>query len=122
MLQEGATSVWEAYDPRQTGAEHFAMYGSPYGKSLCHAWGSGPILLLCRYVAGVSLTRGGFRVAPNPGRYRSFDATVPVGDGEVSVKYENGVFTVHTTAPGGVFFDGKTETALKVGKNYRFKS
>lgn len=122
MLQEGATSVWEAYDPRQTGAEHFAMYGSPYGKSLCHAWGSGPILLLCRYVAGVSLTRGGFRVAPNPGRYRSFDATVPVGNGEVSVKYESGVFTVHTTAPGGVFFDGKTETALEVGKNYRFKS
>ncbi|MBQ9552477.1 MAG: hypothetical protein IJU96_06895 [Clostridia bacterium] len=121
MLQEGATSVWEAYDPRQSGAEHFAMYGSPYGKSLCHAWGSGPILLLCRYVAGVSLTQsGGFRVAPKPGHYRSFDATVPVENGEVSVKYENGVFTVHTTAPGGVFFDGRVETALDVGKEYTF--
>ena len=121
MLKEGATSVWEAYDPRQTGAEHFAMYGSPYGKSLCHAWGSGPILLLCRYVAGVSLTRGGFRVAPNPGHYQSFDATVPVGNGEVKVTYRNGVFTVRTTAPGGVFCDGKTETVLEIGKNYRFE-
>ena len=41
-------------------------------------------------------------------------------NGEVSVKYENGVFTVHTTAPGGVFFDGRVETALDVGKEYTF--
>ena len=121
MLQEDATSVWEAYDPRQSGAEHFAMYGSPYGKSLCHAWGSGPILLLCRYVAGVSLTGGGrFRVAPNPGHYCSFEATVPVGDGTVTVSYQNGVVTVCATVPGGTFCDREKETPLKAGKSYRF--
>ncbi len=122
MLREGATSVWEAYDPTQTGAEHYAMYGSPYGKSLCHAWGSGPILLLCRYVAGVKQTGpdGAFRVAPAPGRYTSFEATVPVGDGEVRVSYQAPACTVRADAPGGVFFDGKTETPLEAGKTYTF--
>lgn len=123
MLKEGATSVWEAYDPAQTGAAHYAMYGSPFGKSLCHAWGSGPILLLCRYVAGVKQTAVGgasFRVAPNPGRYRSFSATVPVGAGEVRLSWQKPTMTVCASAPGGVFFDGRSETALETGKQYTF--
>ena len=49
MLAEGATSFWEAYDPRQNNAEHYAMYGRKYGKSLCHAWGAAPLYLLGRY-------------------------------------------------------------------------
>ena len=124
MLREGATSVWEAYDPREKGAAHYAMYGSPYGKSLCHAWGSGPILLLCRYVAGVApVSVGGdaFRVAPSPGRYRSFSATVPVGTGEVVLSYQKPTFTVRSSVPGGVFFDGKEETPLEAGVTYTFK-
>ncbi|MCR5040548.1 MAG: hypothetical protein K6C36_00460 [Clostridia bacterium] len=123
MLREGATSVWEAYDPTQTGSEHYAMYGSPYGKSLCHAWGSGPILLLCRYVAGVKPTGVGgktFRVAPAPGSYRAFSMAVPVGDGNIVVTYDAPTVTVCASVPGGVFFDGKTETPLKAGKTYSF--
>ncbi len=124
MLREGATSVWEAYDPNASGAAHYAMYGSPYGKSLCHAWGSGPILLLCRYVAGVRLTDAGgktFRVAPDPGTYKDFTATVPVGAGEVELSYKKPFCTVRATAPGGVFADGENETPLEPGKTYTFK-
>lgn len=123
MLKEGATAVWEAYDPTQSGAEHYAMYGAPFGKSLCHAWGSGPILLLCRYVAGVKPTGVGgkaFRVAPHPGRYRAFSATVPVGDGNVVLTYEEPTVTVCASAPGGIFVSGKTETLLEAGKTYTF--
>ena len=36
MLKEGATSFWEKYNPEETGIRHLAMYGRPYGKSLCH--------------------------------------------------------------------------------------
>ena len=120
MLQEGAVSVWEAYDPAQHGAQHYAMYGSPYGKSLCHAWGCGPILLLCRYVAGVSLSGGVFRVVPNPGRYTSFTAKVPVGGGEVVLDYKKPNITVTASAPGGVFVHGNTETPLRAGRRYTF--
>nr|GFC72823.1 hypothetical protein [Tanacetum cinerariifolium] len=40
MLDLGATSFWEEYDPAKKGAEHYSMYGRPFGKSLCHAWGA----------------------------------------------------------------------------------
>ena len=121
MLQAGATSVWEAYDPDEQGAEHYAMYGSAYGKSLCHAWGSGPILLLCRYCAGVEyLGPSAFRVSPRPGRYAAFNARVPVGEGEVTVEYRKPVITVRASVPGGVFFDGAAETALAPDETYTF--
>ena len=122
MLEQGATSVWEAFDPRQTGAEHYAMYGSPYGKSLCHAWGSGPILLFCRFIAGVKTASAGktFRVAPTPGHWQSFSVTVPVGEGAVLISYNAPEVTVRASVPGGVFSDGKKETPLEAGKTYSF--
>ncbi|MBV5342283.1 alpha-rhamnosidase, partial [bacterium] len=46
MIREGATSFWEKYNPTDKGTQHLAMYGRPYGKSLCHAWGASPIYLL----------------------------------------------------------------------------
>ena len=46
MIREGATSFWEKYNPTDKGAQHLAMYGRPYGKSLCHAWGASPYLFI----------------------------------------------------------------------------
>ncbi len=121
MLAEGATSVWEAYDPTQRGAEHYAMYGSDFGKSLCHAWGSGPILLLSRYCAGVFPTSIGgktFRVQPDPGKYRAFEAQVPVGNGSVRITYSAPELTVCADVPGGTLVVEGRETALEPGKRY----
>ena len=65
MLREGATSFWEKYNPEySTGlaplpdgasprAPHLTMYGRPYGKSLCHAWGASPLYLIGRYYLGI---------------------------------------------------------------------
>ena len=46
MLDKGAVTFWEEYNPEETGAEMYSMYGDPYGKSLCHAWGASPIYLV----------------------------------------------------------------------------
>ena len=87
------------------------MYGRRYGCSLCHAWGSGPIYLLGRYCLGVCPTDTGyktFRVEPNPGKYRYFQGTVPLPQGEVSVTYRDGRITVVAGAEGGTLcFNGK---------------
>jgi len=82
------------------------MYGDPYGRSLCHAWGSGPIYLLGRYVAGVCPTSVGYEtfvVAPQPGSYKQFTATVPLPEGSVTVSYDAAAQSVTATAthPGG---------------------
>lgn len=105
MLRMGATSVWEAYDPAVKGKAHYAMYNEPYGKSLCHAWGCGPICFLGKFVAGVRPTSAGYttwEVCPNPGMYRSFRATVPLPEGKVQVNYENGKISVLSNCGGGV--------------------
>lgn len=88
MLALGATSFWEAYDPTQSGAEHFAMYGRPYGKSLCHAWSAGPILLYGKYYLGVRPTAPGyarFEVSPQLGGLGKIKGTIPTPDGQIHV-------------------------------------
>ena len=111
MLENGATSAWEEYDPEKSGSEHFAMYGDKYGRSLCHAWGAGPILLLGRYIAGVRPTAVGstkYDVTPSPGRYKEFRAVVPIADGIVSIIYKDGEVQVFSDVPGGTLkFKGR---------------
>lgn len=46
MLDLGATTFWEGFDPSARGSEHWEFYKRPFGKSLCHAWGSAPVFLL----------------------------------------------------------------------------
>ncbi|MBQ4388285.1 MAG: alpha-rhamnosidase [Prevotella sp.] len=88
MLHEGATSFWEKYVPAETGTQHLAMYGRPYGKSLCHAWGASPVYLLGRYFLGVRPTRPGyeeFEVRPHLGDLDWMEGDVPTPKGLVHV-------------------------------------
>jgi hypothetical protein len=67
MLDMGATTMWEQFDPAVPVPEAYAMYGGAYPKSLCHAWSAGPIYFLGRYAMGVSPTSPGwetYRVEP----------------------------------------------------------
>lgn len=86
MLREGATSFWEKYVPEDKGTEHLAMYGRPYGKSLCHAWGASPIYLIGRYYLGVEPVKAGyaeFSITPDLGGLKWMEGTVPTPDGEI---------------------------------------
>jgi len=88
MLKLGATSFWEEYDPTKSGSAVYAMYGRPFGKSLCHAWGASPIYLLGKYYLGVKPTSPGYQtylVEPNLGGLKWMEGTVPTPNGEVKV-------------------------------------
>ena len=116
MLENGATSAWEEFDPNQSGVEHYAMYGDKFGRSLCHAWGAGPILLLGRYIAGVRPTSVGsttYEVAPSPGRYKDFKAVVPIADGTVTVICRNGKVQAFSDVPGGLLRYEGQETSIE---------
>lgn len=119
MKALGATSIWEQFDPTETGTEHYTMYGKPYDRSLCHAWGSGPILILGKYIAGVKVTSEGgktYEVRPCPGIYKHFTATVPLEGGKITVKYgENGV-TVFSTRDGGKLIFAEKEYVIEKNK------
>ncbi|MBE6797137.1 MAG: alpha-rhamnosidase [Ruminococcaceae bacterium] len=104
MLKLGATTIWEIFNPDENAAEHYAMYSKPFGRSLCHAWGGGPIYLLGRFCAGVYPTSAGyktFRVEPIKGNFNNFEAVVPVNNGEVSVKLDEKSITVISNVDGG---------------------
>lgn len=117
MVKLGATTVWEAFDPTVEGARHYEMYGSKYGKSLCHAWGSGPILLLGKYVCGIAPTSFGtetFVVRPTPGIYREFSALFPIGKGTVKIDFDGTHYKVIADRDGGIFIkDGQEYPLIK---------
>ncbi|WP_455585369.1 alpha-L-rhamnosidase-related protein [Bacteroides sp.] len=88
MLREGATTFWEKYNPQETGVQHLEMYGRPYGKSLCHAWGASPIYLLGKYYLGVTPVKEGyreFRIAPDLGGLKWMEGKVPTPGGDIYV-------------------------------------
>jgi alpha-L-rhamnosidase len=88
MLKLGATSFWEEYNPSKKGAEHYAMYGREFGKSLCHAWGASPIYLLGKYYLGVKPTSPGYAtyvVEPKLGGLQWMQGKVPTPGGDIEL-------------------------------------
>ena len=119
MLDLGATTVWEEFDPTLSGAAHYAMYGGKYQKSLCHAWGASPIYLLGKYFLGVRETAPGyasFEVSPQLGGFGFIEGTIPVRDGEVSVYLSGETLRVTATVPGGTLRFGGETRALVPGE------
>lgn len=88
MLKLGATSFWEEYNPDKKDTEHLAMYGRPFGKSLCHAWGASPIYLLGKYYLGVKPLTAGYQsysIEPSLGGLAWMEGKVPTPEGDISV-------------------------------------
>lgn len=115
MIEEGATSFWEKYVPGEHGAEKYAMYGRPFGKSLCHAWGASPIYLLGKYYLGVQPTSSGyqtFEVRPNLGGLKEMEGTVPTPFGQVYVKMNNEQVIVKSDSAGGTLIVGKKQVQI----------
>jgi len=102
MINLGATSFWEAYDPALKGEEQYAFYGRPFGKSLCHGWGASPLYLLGKYFLGVKpLTPGyeSFEIAPKLGGLEWIEGEVPTAKGNVYIYKDKN--TIKVKIPGG---------------------
>ncbi len=118
MIKQGATTIWEEFDPNLTGIEHYGMYGKRFEKSLCHAWGSGPIFLLGRYCLGVipkDIAYKSFEVKPVLGAYKHIKGSVPLPDGKVDIEYDGATLKVFSTADGGYYMKG--EEKILIPKN-----
>lgn len=106
MIKLGATTFWEKYNPSEKNPDLLAMYGRPFGKSLCHAWGASPIYLLGKYYLGVKPTSPGYQtyvVEPCLGDLLWMEGDVPTPEGkihlycsekEIKIKAEQGTGTL----------------------------
>jgi alpha-L-rhamnosidase len=88
MINLGATTFWEKYNPLEKNPEHLSMYGRPFGKSLCHSWGASPIYLLGKYFLGVKPDSPGYEtyiVEPIICDLLWIEGDVPTPDGKIHV-------------------------------------
>ena len=104
IVAQGASTVWEEFDPNMNGTEHYAMYGEPFDKSLCHAWGAGPLYFIGRYLVELVPTDVGFKSFQLEPRldFGNYKATLPIMNGYVSVEVDDGVVSVITDSEGGI--------------------
>ena len=115
MLREGATSFWEKYNPEEQGAQHLAMYGRPYGKSLCHAWGASPIYLIGRYFLGVEPTKPGYGeyvVRPTLGGLDWMEGDVPTPFGKIHIRMTPTEITVVSDGGHGTLLIGGRQIVI----------
>ncbi|MBT3192433.1 MAG: hypothetical protein HN341_07750 [Verrucomicrobia bacterium] len=106
MLEQGATTFWEAYDPKQSGTQHYEFYGRPYGKSLCHAWSAGPAAFLPSEIVGLRPIEDGwkrFSIAPNLGDLTWVSIATPTLFGTISVDIDQN--TIQVKIPEGTTLD-----------------
>ncbi len=119
MINLGATTFWEKYNPESKGLEHYAMYGRPFGKSLCHAWGASPIYLLGKYYVGVKPLQPGykkFEVKPVLGGLEWFESTVPTPNGDINVYMDKSKISVTATEGDGILvFRSKSVPKANIG-------
>jgi hypothetical protein len=111
MLDRGATTFWEAYDPAQTGAAALAFYRRPCGKSLCHAWGAGPAAILPAETLGLRPTRDGwaeFTLDPRLGELSWVTATVPTPTGAIEVDVRDGQVAVRVPEGSSLLWRGES--------------
>jgi len=105
MLDLGATSFWEEYNPDKKGEEHYAMYGRQFGKSLCHAWGASPIYLMGKYYLGVQPLTAGYEtysIQPVLGGLKWMEGSVPTPGGDIKIYCSTSEIKVNSPVGTGV--------------------
>ncbi len=99
MLDRGATTFWEDFKPGEQG--DYTMYKRPFGRSLCHAWASGPAAILPAVVLGVRPLKDGwkeFAVEPHLGSLKWASACVPTPAGNIEIQADANKTTIDIPA------------------------
>ena len=109
MLDEGATSFWEAYDRRwpkldpHTGLQADGQVG--YFVSLAHGWSSGPAAWLMEQILGIQSKDAGFRkvtIRPDLVGLDWAKGQVPTPHGLIRVEMRQTRHEIQLTLPTGV--------------------
>jgi alpha-L-rhamnosidase len=120
MINLGATSFWEKYNPAEKNPELLAMYGRPFGKSLCHSWGASPIYLLGKYFLGVKPDSPGYEtysVEPCLGNLQWIEGDVPTPGGNIHVYCSTKEIRVKSDSGTGTLrFKSQTKPVCKTAE------
>lgn len=128
MLERGATTWWETFDPSTPAC----TIPSPYQGntptylidhipvSACHGWGASPSYILTQYVLGVDLRLLGdgiVRLHPHPGDLAWAEGTVPTRFGPIRAAWrraEDATIRLEAEVPEGVRVEAPDSLELKL--------
>nr|WP_255369122.1 alpha-L-rhamnosidase C-terminal domain-containing protein [Mycobacterium sp. E3298] len=128
MLERGATTWWETFDP----ATPACTIPSPYQGntptylidnipvSACHGWGASPSYILTQYVLGVDLSRLGdgiVRLHPRPGDLEWAEGAVPTRFGAIRAAWrraDDGSIRIEAEVPETVRVEAPESVKLVV--------
>ena len=116
MADQNVSTFWETFVSGETEETATAMYGRPFGRSLCHIWGAGPLYLIPRYYFGIDQSNdfgNTFTLCPNLELCKNLAITVPLKQGTLSVNVANKAIYVISS-----HMDGKMSI---FNKNYHIK-
>lgn len=124
MIKQNATSFWEKYNPNDKGRQHLTMYGRPYGKSLCHAWGASPIYLIGKYFLGVQPTKAGYEeyiVKPTLGDLEWMEGDVPTPYGKIHIYMDKKIIRIYSNGGNGKLIVNKKEITIPINNELTFE-
>lgn len=123
MAATGTSTFWETYKIGEQKESATDMYGRPFGRSQCHIWGAGAILIIGKYFYGLSNdTAFGERFALQPylPAIENTSATLPLKHGKVRITCRDGKLTVCAEGHNGVLRLNGVSHELTADKTYTF--
>ena len=90
MLERGATTFWESFDPEESRATELDLYGRRYGVSRCHGWSGAIAGTLASHVLGVSIREPGARrvaLRPQLGNLAWAEGAIPTPLGMLRLRW-----------------------------------
>lgn len=121
MAQTGTSTFWETYKIGEQKESATDMYGRPFGRSQCHIWGAGAILIIGKYFYGLrNDTEFGERFVLQPylPAIENASATLPLKHGKITVSYYGNTFSVRAEGQSGELLLSGKRYPLVSGKTY----
>jgi len=109
MIENGATTFWEAFHEDESAEAMPAFYDRPYGRSFCHAWSAGPCHVLPETIIGIRPLADGWSewtCTPQLSDLQWASATVPTPRGCIEVEATSNSLRVVIPANTTLIFGG----------------
>lgn len=112
MASTGTSTFWETYEIGEQKETAVSMYGRPFGRSQCHIWGAGAILILGKYFYGLhnDVNFGdSFVLSPQLSQIADSEIELPLKKGKIFISYYNNKLSVRACGESGTLvLNGKT--------------
>lgn len=125
MACTGTSTFWETYKIGEEKESATDMYGRPFGRSQCHIWGSGAILIIGKYYFGLKndVDFGErFVIEPYLPAIINSNVTLPLKHGKIFVSHCGSTLKICADGHDGTLILNGVSYELTAGQAYSFET